>query len=163
MAVDFHVTPKAGDNGDWSAAGHYYNDNGTVLNLAGNGNFYVLQVSGGNTTGSAVVAQNFTVTITTSTVATNYLNATTSCSATNANDFFGNITIYNANKFNLNTTLAVYAISQGNVNTTVGIATYNATSERLVSNITVPLCLSSLSYISFEVPYVAPKLELLQE
>jgi hypothetical protein len=49
MSVDFHITPSASTiNDTWSAKGHYYNDNGTVLNVTDNGNFYLLQVSGSN-------------------------------------------------------------------------------------------------------------------
>lgn len=49
MPVDFHVTPLAGANDTWSAEGHYYNDDGTIYSLDGNGNFYLLNVTGSST------------------------------------------------------------------------------------------------------------------
>jgi hypothetical protein len=158
MPVDFHVTPLAGANDTWAAEGHYYNDDGTVYNLDGNGNFYLLNVTGSST----AEIENINVTIMTLVRATNFnnQNSTTDCSAINNNDFLGNITFYNAKKFNQTVTLNAFAISISGVNTSVGTAAVNTATDRLETNLTSAICLSSLLYISLEVPYVAPKTEI---
>jgi hypothetical protein len=152
MGVDFHVSPKAGVNGTWTSAGHYYNDNGTVLDLEGNGNLYLLEAAGN------VSEANFTVQVRTlqSAYLHNVLMNNTNCSAVNKNDYLGNITLYNAKNFAQMTNLVVYAISLNATNTSVGTASYNMTTERLVTNINATLCLSTLSLLSFELPAPVP-------
>jgi hypothetical protein len=142
MSVDFHVTPKAGLNNAWSAEGHYYNDNGTVLSTDNNSNFYLINVVGFNMTGSIV---SVNVNTYGNAVGFNGSNGTANCTAVNNNDFLGNISLYNAKMFSQMTTLTVFAITLGGVNTTVGTATYNAMSDRLETNLLFPVCLPSLS------------------
>lgn len=151
MPVDFHVSPLASvDAKTFSADGHYYNDNGTVLNLDGNGNFYNIKVTGA-TGGNLIFAVN------TLSNATQYPSKTVAnCTAVNQNDFVGSISLYNAKLVGLNVDLPVFATTLDGTKVPAGSAVYTAASDRLVATLTAPLCLTTLASISFEIPTPTP-------
>lgn len=153
MSVDFHIHPKQGVNSSWSATGHYYNDDGLVLDTTGNGNLYFL-----NATGNSSEPNNFSVSFTLQVAATNF-NKTENmnCTAVNQNDYLGGLEFYNAQALVI--AGANYTITGSFVNETsapIGFAAFDLASNRLVTNITTPVCMSLLTNIVFDLVIPVP-------
>lgn len=82
--IDLHILGSYAFPGatSWRAEGLYYNDDGLTTEVAGNANQYKIKASYSNTQGEVI-----TIEVGQLMTATNYLNATTNCTAVNKADF----------------------------------------------------------------------------
>lgn len=84
-------------------------------------------------------------------VATDYLNATTNCSAVNQNDFVSTIYFYNGEAYGLNKNFNVTATLTNGTQVQVGTAVYDRQggTDRLVFAASEAWCLSTVQRLDF--------------
>lgn len=145
--VDLHIlgTYRVPGVMSWTADGDYINDDGLTTVLAGNVNQYHFRATYTQTQGEVLTIQaNNAMT------ASNYFDNTTLCAAVNSADFLGTIYVYNALAFKKNDVYFVQVAYEDDIDTyiTVGSATFDPVTNRIVTTLEENLCLTRVFRIT---------------
>jgi len=145
LPINLHILGQntGADPTSFNAQGVYINDDGVTLNLINKQNQYSITAQNS--------ASGLSINIFQTSVASNYLNATTQCSAVNQNDFVSTIYFYNGEAYGLNQNYNVTATLKTGQQVQVGKAIYDTEggTDRLVFTASAVWCLSAVQRLDF--------------
>jgi len=145
--VDLHILGSVRVPGvpNWSADGDYINDDGETIVLDGNVNQYHFRATYSQSLGETITLQ-----VNQAMYASNHLDNTTMCADVNQADLLGNIYIYNAKSLKKNDVYFVQVSYDDDIDNyiTVGSASYDTATDRIVTQMETLLCLSRVFRIT---------------